>query len=79
MVQYWNSDYNYVLWKDGISYGDVWIEALVDLPNNVTADEHYTVQFKATVGSSGYGKLFYDYETLLSKKVNYTHTRSLQH
>ncbi|XP_076802493.1 MAM and LDL-receptor class A domain-containing protein 1-like [Clavelina lepadiformis] len=74
VVQYWNSDYNYVLWKDGISYGDVWIEAMVDLPNNVTVDEHYTVQFKATVGSSGYGDIAIDDLYVMSGECPYKPT-----
>jgi len=56
VVQYWDSDYNYLLWYDDKSRGDQWIEAMVDLPNNVTEDDSYTIQFRSFVGSSAYGK-----------------------
>ena len=56
VVQYWDSDYNYLLWYDDKSRGDQWIEAMVDLPNNVTEEDSYTIQFRSFVGSSAYGK-----------------------
>lgn len=55
MVQYWNSDTNYVQFEDGANYGDRWIEAMVPLPNNVTDDPEYNVQIKAYRGPSAYG------------------------
>ena len=61
VVQYWDSAYNYVMFEDNKVYGDVWIEAMVDLPNNVTEDESYVIRIQAYVGSSSYSKSFIYY------------------
>jgi len=42
------------MFEDNKVYGDVWIEAMVDLPNNVTEDESYVIRIQAYVGTSSY-------------------------
>ena len=54
VVQYWDSTYNYVVFEDNKVYGDVWIEAMVNLPNNVTEDESYVIRIQGYVGSGSY-------------------------
>ncbi|XP_078483553.1 MAM and LDL-receptor class A domain-containing protein 1 isoform X3 [Ciona intestinalis] len=60
VIQYWNSDYNYELWEDHSTYGDQWVEAMVDLPNNVTQDDMFVIRIQAYVGSSAYADIAID-------------------
>ena len=56
VIQYWDSKYNYIMWQDNKAYGDEWIEAMVNLPNNVTEDESYVIRIQGYVGQGVYGE-----------------------
>lgn len=57
VIQHWSDEVEYVAWEKGENYGDVWLEAMVDLPNNVTDDENndYVIFIDAYIGNSAYG------------------------
>ena len=44
------------MFEDDKVYGDTWIEAMVNLPNNVTEDDSYVIRIQAYVGNSAYSE-----------------------